>query len=1036
MRLRLALAVCLCLFVTHVYGDSPVEFNRDVRPILSDKCYACHGPDEKTREADLRLDDRQAALADLGGHRAIVEGKAQDSELMRRITASDESELMPPADHGKPLTKTEIELLRKWINQGAKYQQHWSLTPLARPAVPEKAAENTVNPIDAFIQRKLKQEGLAPSPTADPRTLVRRLSFDLTGLPPEPAVVAAFSADPSQEAYQRLVDQFLSSPHYGERMALYWLDLVRYADTLGYHGDQVHSVSPYRDYVINAFNSNKPFDEFTTEQLAGDLLPDASLWQKVASTYNRLNRASAEGGVQPKEYLAKYSADRVRTTGAVWLGSTLGCAECHDHKFDPFTTKDFYRFAAFFADIKEQGIVSGANHVAQLPVPTEEQARRMQELDVALQQAETEFARTTPELQSDRTRWEQEIKAGTERWTVWKPQQVRSEGGANLKVLEDGSVLASGKNPAHDVYVLDFSDSPLPGDKPFALRLELLPDKSLPQQGPGRAGNGNLVLNAVEMKVNQSPVKWQKANASHSQASHSPEYVITGDKHGWAILPQIGRRQQLLLAGEVTQPKKEQPKTEEPETEEPGKAETAKKQEEKNTCEIRLVQNFVNDHNLGRFRISFSNDVDISKPGVSASEALLELVKLPADKRSAEQQKQIEAAFREATPLLSKERAQLAQLRTEKDQLEKSIVTTLATSATEPRTMRVLPRGNWMDDSGDIIEPGVPHFLTQIEVPAKARPTRLDLARWLTSRDNPLVARTFVNRLWMLMFGQGLARSVDDLGSQGEMPTHPELLDWLAAEFVESGWDVKHLLRLMVTSHTYQQSSALPAALRERDPYNRLYARQSRWRLEAEMVRDNALFLSGLLNQEIGGVSAKPYQPAGYWAQLNFPKRTYQQDHGPQQYRRGLYTHWQRTFLHPSLLAFDAPAREECTAQRSRSNTPLQSLVLLNDPTFVESARVLATRILQESQQSGFEERLNWLTQHTLMRAARDDEKILLKSLYDADLKLYREQKAEADRILSVGLAKPSGNFDPAELAAWISVTRAVLNLHETITRY
>ncbi|MCH9655967.1 MAG: PSD1 and planctomycete cytochrome C domain-containing protein [Planctomycetes bacterium] len=1024
MRLRLVIAVCLCLIVSDAYGDAPVEFNRDIRPILSDKCFACHGPDEKTREADLRLDDRKSALADLDGHRAIVEGNAKKSELIRRITTTDDDELMPPGDHGKPLKQAEIELLRTWINQGAKYQQHWSLTPLVRPAVPANAAGKSVNPIDAFIQRKLKQEGVGASSTADPRTLVRRLSFDLTGLPPAPAVVTAFSANPSPAAYAKLADEFLNSPHYGERMALYWLDLVRYADTLGYHGDQVQSVSPYRDYVINAFNSNKPFNDFTTEQLAGDLLPEATLWQKVASTYNRLNRTSAEGGVQPREYLAKYAADRVRTAGSVWLGSTFGCAECHDHKFDPFTTKDFYRFAAFFADIKEQGIVSGANHVAQLPVPTEAQAKRLDELNVALRQAEKDFARTTPELQAARTRWEQEIKTGSGRWTIWKPKQVRSEGGAKLKVLKDGSVLASGKNPGRDVYVLDLSDSELPGNEPFALRIEILPDKSLPRQGPGRASNGNLVLNAVEMTVNQSKVKWEKASASHSQQGHSPENVINGHKHGWAILPQIGKRQQLLLAGQVAGLVKED------------KEETAKKPAVKASCEIRLVQNFVDKHNIGRFRVSYSPDVDISKPGIPVADSLQELVKAPAAKRSAEQVKQIDVAFRNSTALLSKAREQLAKLRQEKDQLQKVIVKTLATTATKPRAMRVLPRGDWMSESGEVVTPGVPHFLSQIEVPKDQRATRLDLARWMTSQKNPLVARTFVNRLWMLMFGQGLARSVDDLGSQGEMPTHLELLDWLAGEFVESGWDVKHMVRLMVSSQTYQQTSALPAALSERDPFNRLYARQSRWRLEAEMIRDNALFLSGLLNREIGGVSVRPYQPAGYWAQLNFPKRTYQQDAGSQQYRRGLYTHWQRTFLHPSLLAFDAPAREECTAQRPRSNTPLQSLVLLNDPTFVESARVLAARVLQESQKSEFEGRLNWLTQHTLMRAPRKDELTLLKSLYEEDLKIYRKQGSDAKRILSVGLAKPVAALDAAELAAWTSVTRAILNLHETITRY
>lgn len=1021
MKLRLAILVCLSLIVCEAYGDTPVEFNRDIRPILSDKCFACHGPDEKTREADLRLDDRESALADLGGHRAIVEGNAEASELIKRIISTNEDELMPPAEHDKPLKKAEIELLRKWISQGAKYQQHWSLTPLVRPALPEATLGKDLNTIDAFIHRKLKQEGFKPSLPADPRTLVRRLAFDLTGLPPEPSLVKTYSKNPSQEAYQKLATQFLDSPHYGERMAMYWLDLVRYADTLGYHGDQVQSVSPYRDYVIKAFNENKPFDEFTTEQLAGDLLPDSTLWQKVASTYNRLNRTSGEGGVQPKEYLAKYAADRVRTAGSVWLGSTLGCAECHDHKFDPFTTKDFYRFGAFFADIKEQGIVSGAKHVAQLPVPTEAQALQSKELDAALVQAEKAFAQQTPELKVARTKWEQEIKSGADRWTVWKPKQVRSEGGAKLKVLKDGSVLASGKNPDNDVYTLEMSDDMLSGDEPFALRVELLPDKSLPRQGPGRAGNGNLVLNAVEMTLNETKVKWQKATASHTQQNHSPEYVINGHKNGWAILPQSGKRQQLLLAGQIVSSEKKK---------------STKKQTTDHACEIRLVQKLVKAHNIGRFRISYSKNIDISKPGNSVDDTLRELVTLPAAKRSAEQAKKIESAFRDSTPVLSKERTLLAKLRQDKASLQKRIVTTLATSATEPRAMRVLPRGDWMSDAGEPVTPGVPHFLAQIETQKDQRLTRLDLAHWMTSRKNPLVARTFVNRLWMLMFGQGLARSVDDLGSQGEMPTHPELLDWLAIEFMESGWDVKHMVRLMVSSQTYQQSSALPATLRERDSYNRLYARQSRWRLEAEMIRDNALALSGLLNEEIGGVSARPYQPVGYWAQLNFPKRTYQQDQGSQQYRRGLYTHWQRTFLHPSLLAFDAPAREECTAQRPRSNTPLQSLVLLNDPTFVESARVLAARVLQENPKPEFATRLNWLTQQTLMRAPRKDELTLLKSLYSDDLKVYRKQQADAKRILSVGLAKPATAPDAAELAAWTSVTRAVLNLHETITRY
>ncbi|QDV17473.1 Planctomycete cytochrome C [Gimesia panareensis] len=1018
MRLGLASVFCICLIIRPVLGETPIQFNRDIRPILSDKCFACHGPDEKTREADLRLDDRDSALRDLGGTRAIVVGKADESELIHRITATDESLLMPPAEHGKPLSKAEIELLRKWINQGAVYQRHWSLTPLVKPTVPQLDQQQKLNPIDAFIQRKLKSTGFSPSPVAEPRTLVRRLSFDLTGLPPDPAVVAAYAAHPGDAAYEKLVDEYLSSPHYGERLALYWLDLVRYADTLGYHGDQVRSVSPYRDYVINAFNSNKPFDQFTTEQLAGDLLPEATLWQKVASTYNRLNRASAEGGVQPKEYLAKYSADRVRTTGSVWLGSTVGCAECHDHKFDPFTTKDFYRFAAFFADIKELGIVSGARHIEQLPVPTPEQAHRSQELESEIQKAEQEYHRESPELTAARQEWEQNVKADLERWTLLKPQEVRSTGGAKLKVLEDGSILASGKNPDKDEYELEIKDSPIPVTGPVALKLELLPDPSLPRKGPGRAGNGNLVVNAVQLKVDQQKVNWEKAVASHTQNGHTPQNVAEETGSGWAILPQIGKRNQLLLSGKLTDSKGKETKA------------------GVHKCQIRIVQQHGNGHNLGRFRVFISTDPNAIKSIFTLADNVQKLLNLKPEERSPEQLNQLEAAFREATPLLKESRERLAQLRQQQSQLKNQIVTTLATTATKPRMIRVLPRGNWMDDSGDVVDPGVPHFLTQLDLPEKQRATRLDLARWMTSRENPLVARTFVNRLWMLLFGQGLARSVDDLGSQGEMPTHPELLDWLACEFIDSSWDIKHMVRLMVTSHTYRQSSAFTAALRERDPYNRLYARQSRWRLEAEMIRDNALQVSGLLNLKIGGESAKPYQPVGYWAQLNFPKRTYQADKGDQQYRRGLYTHWQRTFLHPSLLAFDAPAREECTAQRPRSNTPLQSLVLLNDPTFVEAARVLATRVIQENPEKQFDVRLNWLVQQTLMRAPRKDEAALLQKLYEEDLQAYRQSPKAAAEILSVGLNQPPEKVELAEQAAWTSVARAVLNLHEMITRY
>ncbi|MEW4530712.1 PSD1 and planctomycete cytochrome C domain-containing protein [Maioricimonas sp. JC845] len=1007
---RLLPTLLLVLLSGRLAAADSIEFNRDIRPILSDRCFACHGPDAGTREADLRLDIRDAAIADRDGYRAIAPGDADASEVVARITSSDDDR-MPPPDHAKPLTEDEQQLLIRWIEQGAEYQDHWSLVPLSRPDVPEVAGSEWVRtPIDAFILQDIERAGLTPSPPADPRTLVRRLSFDLTGLPPDPALVESFARNPTRQAWEQLVETLLASPHYGERMAIYWLDLVRYADTLGYHGDQVRSVSPYRDYVIRAFNENKPFDQFTIEQLAGDLLPEATLWQKVASTYNRLNRASGEGGVQPKEYLAKYSADRVRTTGAVWLGMTFGCAECHDHKFDPFTSKDFYSFAAFFADIRELGIVSGARHIEQLPVPTEQQAEELERLTAAIASVKSEYERTSPDLTAAFESWQQEVIHQADLWQPLEIASANSEGGAKLNVQEDGSVLASGKNPDRDVYTIE-ATLDLPAIA--GLRLELLPDNSLPAKGPGRAGNGNLVIHAVELVVNDQVIPWASATATHSQNNHSPEYVVSGHKNGWAILPQIGKPHQLILSA---------------------KEPVALDGEEPQTITVRIRQNHGSGHNLGRFRLYAAATTGTGTGHEFASPDLLALVKTPAESRTDAQQKQLDDAFRSQTPLLADVRQHLAQLEADRERLQKSIVTTLATKATEPRMIRVLPRGNWMDDSGEVVQPAVPHFLPQPDA-GDGRLSRLDLARWMTSRENPLVARTFVNRLWMLFYGHGLSRTVDDLGSQGEPPTHPELLDWLASEFIDSGWDVKHLVRLMLLSNTWQQSSKASDALRSHDPFNRLYARQSRWRLDAEMVRDNALAVSGLLVDDIGGVSAKPYQPAGYWAQLNFPKRTYQHDAGANQYRRGLYTHWQRTFLHPSLLAFDAPAREECTARRDRSNTPLQALVLLNDPTYVEAARVLATQVVREGGTST-EERLGWLYRNVLARSPSELETSLLTDLLDENLARYRSSPETADKLLATGLAPRPEDLDAAELAAWTAVTRAVLNLHETIMRY
>ena len=742
----------ILLVAMPVRAEPPIDFNRDVRPILSDKCFFCHGPDDKHREADLRLDQP-------------LRVETKPSELLRRITTTDSDEQMPPEKSGKKLSAAEVATLRRWVEQGAKWQTHWAyVTPIKHE--PPRVADETwpANWIDRFVLVRLEREQLKPAPDADRITLVRRPSFDLRGLPPTLDEVAT-------NDYEKLVDQFLASDAFGERMAVWWLDLVRYADTVGYHGDQEHHISPYRDWVIDAFIDNMPFDRFTLAQLAGDLvgwdsIPTASVrpggrdgiptYERtddlIGSGYNRLLQTSHEGGVQAKEYLAMYAADRVRNLSGVWLGGTVGCAQCHNHKFDPYTAKDFYSLAAFFADLDEA---------------------------------------------------------------------------AHLKKGSDASPT----------------------------------------------------VRAPEMRV---LTKRERARA------------------------------------------------------------------EKLTAAERTV-------------------------------------------------------------------------------FEKSARLTMISSAIEPREMRILPRGNWLDDSGPIVTPAVPEFLGRLDT-GDRRATRLDLARWLTDPKNGvglLTARVMVNRFWMLMFGEGLSRSLEDFGAQGQSPDHPELLDRLAHEFVDSGWNVKHVLKLIAMSRAYRQKSVAGA---------RHFTGQSRFRLPAEFIRDNALAISGLLVNEVGGPSVRPYQPAGYYKYLNFPKRDYAADKDSKQWRRGVYVHWQRQYLHPMLKAFDAPRREECTAARPRSNTPLAALALLNDPTFVEAAKAFAARILKEGGNTD-ESRIAFAFRLATSRPPDDAEQSVLLSLLAEARTDDSQSESSAQKLLGTGLTPPASDVPARELAAWTTVARALLNLNETTTR-
>ncbi len=1023
-----------------VHGADDILFNRDIRPILSDNCYACHGPDKNTRKAGLRLDTPEGAYAEYDGGRAIVPGKPESSVVMERILTKDEDDMMPPPESPKRLTPQQVELIRKWIAQGAKYEGHWAFTPPQRPAVPvvhgstinDQGGKGVIpNPIDAFIRARLQKEGLSPSAPADRRTLIRRLSLDLTGLPPDPKDVAWFERTRDPHAYEKLVDKYLDSDAYAERMTVPWLDWVRYADTIGFHGDCDFSVWPYRDYVLRAFRDNMPFDQFTREQLAGDLFPNATEDQRVASAYNRLLRISTEGGVPDKEYLAKYAADRVRTTTGVWLGATMGCAECHDHKFDPYTTRDFYSFEAFFADLEEKGFYAKGfaenDWGPKLLLPTPQQQAELEKVKgqvTALRHGIDQVPSSL--LAESRALWEASVLALDKdkklAWTTQQPLEAVSVNDATLGIGDDRAITVGGHDPDTDTYVIRFK----PGAGTWnALRLETLVDEMFPGNRVARAGI-TFVVTSVNVTADNGgrarPVPLAHVLADTGGEGFPALAMLDGrDDTGWAITSGHSRPhlaafhfEQPLIAGDDT------------------------------VVTVRIGQlSSQRKATIGKFKLSLHTLERPSYENNAMPDDVLKALKTAAEKRKDEQTRAIEKHHRLVSYELARLNRELAGLEARQGMIEASIPSTLVSrTAATPRIIRVLPRGNWMDDSGPEVMPALPSYFGKLETGGQ-RLTRLDLANWIVSRDNPLTARVFVNRLWKLCFGAGFTRTPEDLGAQGEWPTHPELLDWLACEFMEPtlvdksvhGWNVKHILRVIVTSQTYQQTSVSRPELDERDPDNRLFARQGRFRIDAELVRDNALAISGLLAPRFGGPSVKPYQPEGYYLPLNFPKREYQADHGDDLYRRGLYTHWQRTFLHPSLLAFDASSREECTVNRPNSNTPLQALVLLNDPIYVEAARVFATNMMREGGRKT-QSRLEWAFERALARPPRTEEIKVLQALLDREMARFQSDDAAAGALVATGDAPLPAKVKPVELAAWTSVARAILNLHETITRY
>jgi hypothetical protein len=997
-----------------VAAADPIDFSVHVQPILSNRCFKCHGPDENARQGDLRLDVRDVAVA-----KVIQPGDSQASDLIRRVSSVDPEQVMPPADSQQPaLSAAEIELLRRWIDQGAKYDRHWSLEVPWREKVPQIPDGNWCrNPVDHFVYARLKDAELDPSPEVDRRTLARRLSFDLIGLPPSAEDVEAFVANDAPTAYEDYVDHLLDSPHFGERMAMYWLDVVRYADTMGIHSDNFRPHAPFRDWVIKAFNDNLPYDQFVRDQVAGDLLPGVTYEELIASGFNRLNMTTEEGGAQPKEYQAIYQADRVRNFSVIFLGMTLGCAQCHDHKYDPFTTRDFYSLAAFFSDIAEVAV--GRQVAVTLPRIRHEGQDDLLEEQIAECKAQLDIE--TPELATAQRAWESALKPPAVEWAVLDPNTTSGQHDGLFRSQGEYVKAESYHHDADGILEREYSTNPnnettqvvarVTRPRITAIYLELLTDRLAPLQGPGRRTDGSVLIKEITLSVDGENVPLVRAEATAQQQDKSADLVIDGkDDTAWGVPPHTAETQRLIL--ELEEPI------------EPAGSEGLLLTVSVSAGGTKAIP--------GRMRLWATGaplPLHIDESLVMAP--IYRIAMIPEAERSASQKKVISKFFRQTTPLLASPRNRLEELLANRSERAASGAT-LVTVSEKPRMVRILPRGNWMDDSGEVVTPAIPGVFGEFGGESDQL-TRLDLARWVTSKDHPLTARVYVNRLWKLVFGVGLVRTLDDFGTQGRPPSHPELLDWLATEFVDNGWDTKYLLRLLVRSATYRQSSVVSPALLSRDPENEFLARQNRFRLDAEMVRDNALAISGLLVRTLGGESVKPYQPAGYWENLQFPKRKWEHDQEGDQYRRGLYTFWCRTFLHPALVAFDAPTREECTVERPRSNTPLAALVLLNDPTYVEAARVFAQRILD--QPGTVESRLSFAFREVLQREPKQAELDVLNGMLAEFYDQYSADPAAAAQIQTVGSAAGVEEAALVQYAAWTAVARTLLNLHETITR-
>jgi hypothetical protein len=939
-----------------------------------------------------------------------VPGKPSDSLLVQKISSRDPDEVMPAK--GDPLSPAQVALIRGWIEQGATWPEdassagptHWAYVKPVKPAVPEISKEfKPRNAIDHFIFARLEKEGLKPSPEAERSRLIRRLALDLTGLPPTLPELDRFTANSSDELWEQAVDYYLASPHYGEQRARVWLDLARYADSHGFEKDPGRIMWLYRDWVINAFNQNMPFDQFTIEQIAGDMLPNATTSQKIASGFHRNTMFNTEGGVDREEARWDTLVDRVNTTATVWLGSTLACAQCHTHKYDPFTNKEYYEFLAFFNNSDEPEM--------EVPSPEQEKQRSHSKSEIA--GVEKKLETQTPELNAAQAAWEYKIAEETPKFEILEPLGFLSAGGAVLSKLPDSSLLPTGSNPNNDTYtVVARSDS----TKLTGFRLEILPDDSMPHHSLGRHENGSFVLSRFEVKAApvENPksvreIKFKKAVADYTQEGHSAMNLIDGkDGPGWAV--------------SAADEKMRVPRYVLFEPDQPIESKTG----------VTLTFTLKNESqfpkaNPGRFRLS-ATDSERVIPDKLPPSSILNLLSIAPLARTDEQRSALSKYYRRFSPLLEPARRQIAGLKKSLGELEKSIPKALVMQErSEPRETRMRIRGNFLT-TGEVVTPAVPAVLNKIE-----GTNRLALAKWLVSPDNPLTARVIANRLWSRVFGHGLVETEEDFGTQGSPPTHPRLLDYLATELMDSGWDMKALHKLILTSATYRQSSKASPELIEKDPANLLYARGPRFRVAAENIRDIALAVSGLLDDEIGGPSVFPYQPDGIWTQIYGDEKWVMSTEG-NRFRRGVYTYWKRTSPYPAFMSFDAPSRELCTARRPRTNTPLQALTTLNDPCYVEAAQAFGRRILSHAA-ADLDQRLDFAFRACLSRLPRSEERARLKELFESEFAHYSRDESDAIKMAFGENGKPLDGIDPVQAAAWTVVANVLLNLDETITK-